>query len=147
MRAIRKALPDQAERSEQIWARVQTLPAINDAGVVMVFTSVLGEPITQPFIDWCEAQGKRVVVPEDDPTPDPTIVDVVIVPGTAFTIFGGRLGQGGGFYDRFLSRVRDECLAIGVCFQPQVVDDLPTEPHDVSLDIVVTDSDMFFGAR
>jgi 5-formyltetrahydrofolate cyclo-ligase len=147
MRAIRKALPDQAERSERIWARVQTLPAVDDAGVVMVFTSVLGEPITQPFIDWCEAQGKRVVAPEDDPTPDPTIVDVVIVPGTAFTILGGRLGQGGGWYDRFLGRVSDRCVTIGVCFDPQVVDDLPTEPHDVSLDIVVTDVHEYFAAR
>jgi 5-formyltetrahydrofolate cyclo-ligase len=77
-------------------------------------------------------------VPEDDP--DPTAVDVVIVPGVAFTPDGARLGQGGGWYDRFLAEVRPECTSIGVGFDPQVVDVLPTEPHDIRLDCVVTES-------
>jgi 5-formyltetrahydrofolate cyclo-ligase len=63
---------------------------------------------------------------------------VVIVPGVAFTRDGDRLGQGGGWYDRFLAGVRPDCTVIGVCFDEQLVDQLPTEPHDVSLACVVT---------
>lgn len=106
----------------------------------MAFSAIPGEPETAPFLDWCRAQGKVIVLPEDDPPPDPDVVDVVVVPGVAFTPAGDRLGQGGGWYDRFLPRLRRECVTIGVGFAPQLVDDLPTEPHDVRLDLVVTDA-------
>jgi 5-formyltetrahydrofolate cyclo-ligase len=138
MRTMRRALPDQSSRSERIWATVQALDAVADAGTVMVFTSIPGEPDTAPFIAWCTERGKRVVVPEDEP--DPAAVDVVIVPGVAFAPDGARLGQGGGWYDRFLASVRPDCTSIGVGFDPQVVDVLPTEPHDIRLDNVVTES-------
>lgn len=114
-------------------------PAVRAARVVMVFDSIPGEPVTAPFIAWCRAYGKTVHLPEDEPPPDPRTIDVVIVPGTAFTAGGDRLGQGGGWYDRFLATVRPDCVTIGVAFAPQVVEDLPVEPHDVRLDQVVTD--------
>jgi 5-formyltetrahydrofolate cyclo-ligase len=107
----------------------------------MAFDSIPGEPVTAPFIAWCRARGKVVHLPEDDPAPDPRTIDVVIVPGTAFTHAGGRLGQGGGWYDRFLAMVRPDCVTIGVAFAPQIVDELPLEPHDVAVDVVVTDGD------
>lgn len=139
MRAMRRALDDRAERSERIWRHVRALPAIRDARAVMVFDDVPGEPITGPFVAWCRSQGKSVAVPEDEPPPDPALLDVVIVPGIAFTRRGDRLGQGGGWYDRFLSEVRPECATVGVGFAPQVVDELPVEPHDVRVDLVVTE--------
>ncbi|HUF97333.1 MAG TPA: 5-formyltetrahydrofolate cyclo-ligase [Ilumatobacter sp.] len=138
MRALRKALPDSAERSERVWQQVEMLPAVRAANCVMVFTSVLGEPDTAPFISWCTANGKSVLLPEDDPLPHATTVDVVIVPGLAFTIEGDRLGQGGGWYDRFLSGLRPEAVTIGVAFAPQIVDALPVEPHDIRVDHVIT---------
>ena len=138
MRTMRRALPDQSARSERIWATVKELDAVTDARTVMAFTSIAGEPDTAPFIDWCTERGKRVVVPEDQP--DPAAVDVVIVPGVAFAPDGARLGQGGGWYDRFLASVRPDCTSIGVGFDPQVVDALPTEPHDIRLHGIVTES-------
>jgi 5-formyltetrahydrofolate cyclo-ligase len=146
MRALRRGLDDPEQRSERIWRSVQALPAVINASQIMVFDSVRGEPITRPFVEWCRSEGKQVVFPEDDPAPDPATLDVVIVPGTAFTAGGDRLGQGGGWYDRFLPRTGDSCVTIGVGFAPQLVDDLPNEPHDVSLDIVVTDQGVFFAA-
>jgi 5-formyltetrahydrofolate cyclo-ligase len=139
MRALRRALPDVDERSARLWARVEQMPAVRHAKVVMVFDSVPGEPVTAPFIAWCREQGKTVHVPEGEPPPDPLTIDVVIVPGTAFTPGGDRLGQGGGWYDRFLKTVRPDCVTIGVAFAPQIVDELPVEPHDVRIHKVVTD--------
>ena len=106
----------------------------------MIFESVPGEPDTASFIAWCRSVGKHVLLPEDDPPPDPVRPDVVIVPGTAFTASGDRLGQGGGWYDRFLPDVRRDCTTIGVGFAPQLVAELTTEPHDVRLDLIVTDA-------
>lgn len=139
MRAMRRALPHQDVLSERLWSHVRTLPPVIAANVVMVFDSVPGEPITGPFIAWCTTEGKRVVLPEDEPAADPRLVDVVIVPGLAFTGAGDRLGQGGGWYDRFLPQIRADCVAIGVGFGAQLVDALPTESHDVRLSAVVTD--------
>ncbi len=137
---MRRALPDQAERSQRLWSFVREIEAVRQARTVMVFESIAGEPVTAPFIDWCRAEGKTVVLPEDEPAPDPRVVDVVVVPGLAFTASGERLGQGGGWYDRFLPRVRPGCVTIGVGFEPQLVEAVPVEPHDVRLDVVITDA-------
>ena len=63
--------------------------------------------------------------------------DLVIVPGLAFTACGKRLGRGGGFYDRALEGLPAALKRVGVCFEFQVLDDLPTQSHDALLDIVV----------
>lgn len=138
MRTMRRQLSDIDARSRRLWEHVRQCPGFGGARVVMVFDSVPGEPVTAPFIERCRADGLTVVVPEEEV--EPTLPDVVVVPGTAFTPDGRRLGQGGGWYDRFLPLVRSDCLTIGVGFEPQLVDDLPTEPHDVVLDVVITDA-------
>jgi 5-formyltetrahydrofolate cyclo-ligase len=137
LRRVRRSVDDPAGRSDRIWATVRDLAEVRAARTVMAFASIPGEPDTTPFLDWCHSEGKTVVLPEDDPSPDEP--DVIVVPGVAFTADGHRLGQGGGWYDRFLARVRDECVTIGVGFAPQLVERLPVEPHDVALDVVVTD--------
>jgi len=104
----------------------------------MVFTTVPGEPETASFTQWCVANKKTVALPEDDPAADPATIDVVVVPGLAFTTSGDRLGQGGGWYDRFLASLRPEAIKIGVAFAPQIVESLPVEPHDIRMDVVIT---------
>lgn len=64
-------------------------------------------------------------------------IDVVVVPGVAFTDCGVRMGRGKGFYDRYLSQSGSRALKIGVCYSEQIVDDIPTEPHDVVMDAVI----------
>lgn len=64
-------------------------------------------------------------------------IDLVIVPGVAFTLSGGRLGRGKGYYDRYLSRVDFRGYKVGVCYPHQIVDFLPVEEHDVLMDWVV----------
>jgi 5-formyltetrahydrofolate cyclo-ligase len=70
---------------------------------------------------------------------EPITVDCVIYPGLAFTKGLSRLGQGGGYYDRLSTKIADNCARIGVCFEAQLVDGLPQEPHDAKLHWVVTE--------
>ena len=64
-------------------------------------------------------------------------VDVFLVPGVAFTTIGKRLGRGGGYYDKLLSKYPDT-LKIGITFNERIMQDLPTESHDISMDYVFT---------
>jgi 5-formyltetrahydrofolate cyclo-ligase len=76
---------------------------------------------------------------------DPGQLDIVIVPGVAFSRDGGRLGNGQGYYDRLLHRVRPDCPLIGLCYESQLFDDLIVGPHDVFMDKVVTEKAMYRG--
>ncbi len=74
---------------------------------------------------------------------DEEILDVVIVPALAFDSKKNRIGFGGGYYDTFLEKVRkknNKVLFIGVCYDFQIIDSVPTEKHDVTLDFVVSES-------
>jgi len=63
----------------------------------------------------------------------------VIVPGVAFDSQCHRLGRGKGFYDRLLPQI-PHAVKIGVCFDHQIVEELPSEPHDVLMDLVISPS-------
>jgi 5-formyltetrahydrofolate cyclo-ligase len=66
-------------------------------------------------------------------------LDAVVIPGVAFTKAGDRLGQGAGYYDRFLGALRDDALRVGIGYEWQVVATLPIEGHDERLTHVVTE--------
>ncbi len=65
-------------------------------------------------------------------------MDVIIIPGVGFDRAGGRMGRGGGYYDRALRYAR-KVPKIGLCFREQLVKKIPTEKHDVRMDKVITD--------
>jgi 5-formyltetrahydrofolate cyclo-ligase len=114
---------------------------------VLLYDPVPGEPELTALAAWCAEQGVATYLPVVDAdaliiTPgdeDPASLDVVVVPGLAFSYGGERLGQGGGHFDRFLTTLRGDCLRIGVAFHEQVVAELPTAEHDVAVDLVITD--------
>lgn len=67
-------------------------------------------------------------------------LSVVLTPGLAFDPKNGaRLGRGAGFYDRFFSNPKLTALRVGVAFECQMRDDIPTEPHDIRIDSCVTE--------
>ncbi|MAT07166.1 MAG: hypothetical protein CL424_19210 [Acidimicrobiaceae bacterium] len=143
LQAVRANADPTGERTDRLWSHVRAVPAVRKASVIMVFDAVGGEPEADRFIAWCRSLGKTVVVPAPERDAEfpvaPDVPDAVVVPGLGFTADGARLGRGGGWYDRFLAGRRLECVAIGVCFAEQVVDELPEEPHDIRVDMVVTD--------
>jgi 5-formyltetrahydrofolate cyclo-ligase len=77
----------------------------------------------------------------------PSELDLVVVPGVAFSRSGGRMGNGQGYYDRLLCQVRPDCPLIGLCYESQLFDDLVVGPHDVFMDKVVTESAVYEGRR
>lgn len=73
-------------------------------------------------------------------TIDPVFIDIVILPGSVFDTRGGRLGYGGGYYDRFLVNKAPQALRVGFAFDLQIVDAVPIEPHDQRMDYIVTET-------
>jgi 5-formyltetrahydrofolate cyclo-ligase len=73
-------------------------------------------------------------------------IDLVIIPGTGFDRDGNRLGYGGGYYDKLLSyeskqlsRVDKHITIIALAFEEQIGENIPAEPHDIKVDMIVTD--------
>lgn len=66
-------------------------------------------------------------------------IDLAIVPGLAFTAAGARLGRGRAFYDKFLALTEWAGASCGLCYERQVIAEVPVEPHDVALNLLVTD--------
>lgn len=76
---------------------------------------------------------------------EPEELDLVIVPGVGFSRQGGRMGNGQGYYDRLLERVRPDCPLIGLGYECQLFDNLIVGPHDVFMDKVVTEQAVYNG--
>lgn len=76
---------------------------------------------------------------------DPAELDIVMVPGVGFGRDGSRMGNGQGYYDRLLERVRPECPLVGLCYESQLFEDLIVSEHDVYMDKVVTEAAVYDG--
>jgi len=85
-----------------------------------------------------ETGSYNILEPTNNDLLDPDELDLIIVPGVAFDRNGNRCGRGKGFYDRFLAKTH--AITIAVCFDCQLVDELPTEPHDIPAMHIVTNS-------
>ena len=73
-------------------------------------------------------------------------IDLVIIPGTGFDLTGSRIGYGGGYYDRLLSyeskqlvKIKRHIPTIALAFEEQIGENIPAEPHDIKVDMIVTD--------
>ena len=76
---------------------------------------------------------------------DEKILDIVIVPALAFDSSKNRIGFGGGYYDTFLNKVREKnknTLFIGVCYDFQMIEEVPIEGHDITLNLVINESEV-----
>ncbi|MGD0653997.1 MAG: 5-formyltetrahydrofolate cyclo-ligase [Thermoguttaceae bacterium] len=87
--------------------------------------------ILEPKPEWLSRMDRRV---------DASELDLIVVPGVAFDRYGDRLGLGKGYYDRFLQRVRPDAVKISPAFECQLVDKIPVLPHDVRVDMVITEN-------
>jgi 5-formyltetrahydrofolate cyclo-ligase len=72
-------------------------------------------------------------------------LDLVMVPGTAFDANGGRMGQGKGYYDRLLANARPDAPLVALAFECQMFPEIPVAPHDVFMDLVLTEAKAYTG--
>jgi 5-formyltetrahydrofolate cyclo-ligase len=171
-RQVLAALPPEtrAIASVQVCRRIAALPEWSSAITVALYASQSSEPdlsalLATPAKTFCfpRVSGDTLEFhrchssallhpgpwkliepdPESCPVIPPSEIDLLCIPGLAFTRTGGRLGRGGGFYDRFLSRVDPRALKLGICFHAQLVSTLPLELHDRQMDQVITEAEAF----
>lgn len=67
-------------------------------------------------------------------------IDLAVIPGRAFDIRGRRLGRGAGYYDRYMASPGFRAIKIALAFDCQIVDSIPVLPHDLPVDVIVTES-------
>ena len=103
--------------------------------------STLGEVDTSFLLDYIRNQKPHIVLdiaPTSRTSQIPTKkYDPIIVPVVAFDREGNRIGMGGGWYDRFLA-TQPQATKIGLAYDWQEVDSIPSEQHDIALDKVIS---------
>ncbi|MBD5370180.1 MAG: 5-formyltetrahydrofolate cyclo-ligase [Bacteroides sp.] len=164
IRAMRQMLSE-AERmsaAEEVFARLEQTAAFLMADKVLMYHSLPDELSTHSFLrKWgarkhfylprvngvnldilpynesrLELGSFHIEEPTGEDTVDPQEIELVVVPAVAYDRRGNRLGRGKGFYDRLLGDVK--ATKIGVGYEFQLMDELPAEPHDVPMDMVIT---------
>lgn len=159
-------------RSADACRRLVEQPEYQRAEVVMLFFSLTAEADTTPLFLKAWQDRKRVLAPkvsweqrrmlpieirsvadvrearmgirepvEGIPFPVRNI-DLVVLPGLAFDNMGNRLGRGKGFYDRFLAHKDYDAVSCAIALEEQVVDSVPVGPHDMPMDMLVTDKNV-----
>lgn len=83
----------------------------------------------------------QIEEPQGDDTADVDDIDMIIVPGVAYDRKGNRVGRGKGYYDRLLKGTK--ALKVGVAYDFQLVDEIDAEPHDVKVDVIITDRGIY----
>jgi 5-formyltetrahydrofolate cyclo-ligase len=66
-------------------------------------------------------------------------IEVFVIPGIAFDLQGNRIGRGKGYFDRYLAGLQTFQTKIGLAFEVQLCQSLPTDKHDIKVDILVTE--------
>ena len=164
-----------AELSKNILVKLLSINVISSEKKVFAFISTKSEVSTDELISYCFDKGISVSVPrvygdtmkfhrissfEDlskgtfgifEPDSDlPVIVpdsdSVILMPGLAFDLYGGRIGYGGGYYDKYFEK-KNQGLKIAVCFDFQVLKDkrIPVEESDIKPDMIITDKNIYGG--
>ena len=157
--------------NEKITSRLAEMPEYLSAGTVFCFVGTPQEINTRPFLETVLAAGKTLCVPlcvghgrmvlkkitalnqlvpgaygssepsGNAPTVSPDDVDFSVIPCISCDRAGHRLGQGGGFYDRFLTVYRGP--AVLVCRERLMREEIPVEPHDAMIHWVLTEKGLY----
>ncbi len=154
-------------RSLKAQESLVAMPEFIAASTVGLYSPIHNEVFTEEIFRAARAGGRQVVYPrvsggslefvavEDrtqlkrgafgvlEPSGSEAVMsqalDLLVVPGVAFDLVGYRLGYGKGFYDRVLHGEKRPGLLVGLCFELQLVAELPFEAHDVKMDRIVTE--------
>lgn len=144
------------------------LPAFASARIIAIYSSMGGEVETGEVLEAALKEGRIVLFPVvcgehlrfikvSDPAEmakgafgisepcltgeayEPDRADLIVVPGVAFDRAGKRIGFGKGYYDRALHHLEGSGRLVGFCYDFQLVNEIVAEPHDVSVDVIITE--------
>lgn len=171
----REALSEEERRelSQRIVKNLLSLGALERANTLLMFCPHRGEPDITPLFSWALSKGKRLALPKvegnelkllkvkedtqfvegafcirepaEGEEVQPQEVDLALVPGIAFDRQGYRIGYGRGYYDRLLGKLGG--LKVGVCYQFQLLEEVPRDSWDVPVDLVVTEEKTYEGGK
>jgi 5-formyltetrahydrofolate cyclo-ligase len=136
---------DRESLSEEICERVLEMTEWNEARNIVLFSPLPSEPLITPLKLDCEARKVSCAnIPQsargEADLRLPETIDLLLVPGLAFSQDRHRLGRGGGFFDRLLAGRAANAYKLGICFSFQILESVPVQEHDVVMDVVVTDA-------
>ena len=156
---------------EALFRRFLALPQIESVRTVLLYHGMDTEPDTVRLLSPLWDMGKQVCLPRclpgnqmearlvqrdstlirhpygmlepglDCPLIPPDQIDLVLVPGLAFDRSGGRLGRGGGYYDRWLAGFSGVTAAL--CRDGLLMEAIPRLPHDLGVDLVITETSLY----
>jgi len=128
-------LIDESIRMGKIVGVPVLLPAKGGKGEKKLMISRITDRMKQLEVGpYCISQPK----PSDIKPISCAEMDLILVPALAFDREGRRLGRGKGYYDRFLGNVPQSALTIGLCFDFQMMESVPTLPHDIPVRMVIS---------
>ena len=135
---------DRQALSDEICERVLEMTEWNEAQSIVLFSPLPSEPIITPLKLDCDARKVAcTTIPQSARSESdlhlPEGIDLILVPGLAFSQDKHRLGRGGGFFDRLLAGRGEKAYKLAICFSFQVLEIVPVEGHDIVMDKVVTD--------
>lgn len=130
-------------------------PIHNEVDTALVFAEALADSKTvlYPVVSGEELLFRRVLNPDGlrkgafgIPEPDakctmydPGSADLIVIPGVAFDLSGKRIGYGKGYYDKTLHVLEGRGKLVGFCYDFQLVHEITDEPHDVKMDLLITE--------
>jgi 5-formyltetrahydrofolate cyclo-ligase len=160
---------DRRRNSRLIQEKLISRAEYADAHVVALYSPIHNEVEMEGVVDHALSSGKTVLLPAVSRTGgllfreltqtscmhegkygilepcvsnrvyDPAEADIIVVPGIAFDMKGHRIGYGKGYYDKTLHHLEGQGRIIAVCYDFQLVDVIAGEPHDVKIDLVITE--------
>ncbi|MFO7810806.1 MAG: 5-formyltetrahydrofolate cyclo-ligase [Candidatus Delongbacteria bacterium] len=167
MKKIKKALTGEQrkKKSASVMGKIEQHPAFRRAEKIFIFWSMDDEVDTRDFVlKWShrkkfilpaingdelhlkEFTGVHKLIfgdiyaipePEGKPFKDYEEIELALIPGVAFDRENNRMGRGKAYYDRILCKIKDKAKLIGVCYDFQIVDKVPVEPHDIKMDKII----------
>lgn len=166
----RQFAPEQLEfSSQEVMMTLEITGVFADAKNILIYNNLPDEVATMDFIEkWSKekifflpvVKGNDLVFrkyisgmsfqssklgiaePIGDDLVDYKKIDLVIVPGVAFDRTKNRMGRGRGYYDRFLKKI--SVPKIGICFDFQLLDEIPISDNDVKMDYIVSENDLIW---
>lgn len=167
-KVIRRKIENKKEKSKVIFNKIIKTDIFKEAKTIAIYKNIKSEVDTTELIKYSLNMGKIIALPKveenelkfykinsicenlekskfgieepegkEEMLIDNNSIDLVIVPGICFDLEKNRLGFGKGYYDRFLKQ--KDFKTIGICFDEQIIEKVPTDNNDVNVNEVVTD--------